>query len=69
MNHAISPITYKPNLKAIQPVLKNFPVTVDNQGVRRKFRSKFYTKFDWLKYSASKDKAKCRKCSSENHLN
>ena len=69
MNHAISQNTYKLNLKAIQLVLKNFPVTVDNQSVRRKFRSKCYTKFDWLKYSASKYKAKCGKCSSVNHLN
>ena len=69
MNHAISPNTYKPNLKVIQPVLKNFHVTVDNQGVRRKFRSKCYTKFDRLKYSASKDKAKYGKCSNVNYLN
>ena len=62
MDPAIGPNTYETNLKAIQPGLINFPVTVDNQGVNRKFRSEWYTKFDWLEYSASKDIAFCLYC-------
>jgi hypothetical protein len=40
-----------------QPNLKEFPVTAG-----RKFRSDWYTTYNWLEYSASTDKAYCFPC-------